>query len=217
MYFRDKTDNEIGGFGVTKAGDLLFIEDFQTVRQNVTAISIKFDDVSVGDFFDDQVDSGRRPEQFARLWIHSHPGDSAEPSLNDERTFQRVFGNCDWAVLFVIARDNSTYARLSFNVGPGGRILIPVEVDYDCHFGPSDHASWDEEYRDNVEIEDILSRSAAGVAGDDKNQRDSSTFPSDFIEQLENMEPAERQLVIDELADKPEFYDGDSEDMSYEY
>jgi hypothetical protein len=31
------------------------------------------------------------------------------------------------------------------------------------------------------------------------------------------MEPAERQLVIDELADRPEFYDRDSEDMSYEY
>jgi hypothetical protein len=47
----------------------------------------------------------------------------------DEETFERVFGNCQRAVLFVLAQDNKTYARLSFNVGTGGQVLIPTEID----------------------------------------------------------------------------------------
>jgi len=80
LYFRDKTDNEIGGFGITEADDLLYVTDFVTVKQQVTAVSVKFDDNSVADFFDSQVDLGRKPEQFARHWLHTHPGSLAEPS-----------------------------------------------------------------------------------------------------------------------------------------
>ena len=34
LYFRDKTDNEVGGFGITKADDLLYVTDFVTVKQD---------------------------------------------------------------------------------------------------------------------------------------------------------------------------------------
>src|SRR5207248_3081559 len=58
------------------------------------------------------------------------PGSSPEPSGTDERTFTRVFGGCDWAVMFICSRTNRTYARLSFFAGPGGSLLIPVAVDW---------------------------------------------------------------------------------------
>ena len=66
LYFRDHGESEIGGFGITKADDLLFVEDFGTVKQDVSVASIAFDDNAVADLFDSQVDAGRRPEQFAR-------------------------------------------------------------------------------------------------------------------------------------------------------
>jgi len=62
------------------------VREFVTVKQEVTAISVRFDDSSVADFFDTQVDLGRKPEQFARIWLHSHPGDSPEPSVIDEES-----------------------------------------------------------------------------------------------------------------------------------
>ena len=68
----------------------------------------------------------------------------------DEETFSRVFGHCDWAVLFVLARFGKTYARLRFNVGPGGQIVIPVAVDFTVPFGSSDHAAWGAEYETNI-------------------------------------------------------------------
>ncbi len=213
LYFRDRSDDEIGGFAITEPDDLLSVTDFITVKQQVTCVSVSFDDEAVANFFEDQVDLGRRPEQFARIWCHTHPGSSPAPSMVDEETFQRVFGTCDWAVMFVLAGDNHTYARLSFNVGPGGQILIPVEIDYSLQFAASDWKSWEAEYLANVTVDkasfdfgmdsDIK---AAGFSGD-------STLPYGFLDELEQMDPDERHLILDELAERPELWDEESEVM----
>ena len=98
-YFRDYGETEISGFGITDPDDLLYVRDFQTIKQEATVASISLDDEAVSAFFEDQVDLGRKPEQFFRLWCHTHPGDSPDPSSTDEETFNRVFGKCDWAVM----------------------------------------------------------------------------------------------------------------------
>jgi len=206
LYFRDKSDNEVGGFGITDPDDLLFVKEFVTVKQEVTAVSVKFDDEAVANFFEDQVDLGRKPEQFARIWLHSHPGNSPEPSFVDEETFERVFGNCQWAVLFVVAQDNKTYAKLNFNVGPGGQALIPTVIDYGQDFGPSDHELWDAEYAANIKATEWLSTRTAEDKSSDKPDLTGYALPYDFIEEFERMEPEERQFILDELADRPDLW-----------
>ena len=62
-------------------------------------LTVQFDDVAVSDFFDEMVDRGLPPERFGRVWIHTHPGDSASPSCVDEETFVRSFGRSDWAIM----------------------------------------------------------------------------------------------------------------------
>ena len=152
-YFCHAGDTEIGGFGISHPDDLLLIEDFVTVCQKTTSVTVAFDDDAVADFYEDQVDQGRIPAQFSRVWLHTHPGNSAIPSSVDEDTFDRVFGNCDWAVMAILARGGQTYARLRFNVGPGGNLLIPVQVDYQIPFAGSEHAAWQAEYDINVHPE----------------------------------------------------------------
>jgi proteasome lid subunit RPN8/RPN11 len=125
---------------------LLYVEDIRLVQQTCTSISVAFDDSAVAEFFDDQIDAGRRPEQFGRIWIHTHPGDSAHPSHVDEDTFGRVFGPCDWAVMFIIARGGETYCRVRFRAGPGGAFEIPVRVDFETNFAGSDFDAWAGEY-----------------------------------------------------------------------
>jgi len=208
LYFRDKSDNEVGGFGITGPDDLLFVKEFVTVKQEVTAVSVKFDDEAVANFFEDQVDLGRKPEQFGRIWCHTHPGQSPGPSIIDEETFTRVFGNCQWAVMFIVAQDNKTYAKLSFNVGPGGQVLIPAEIDYAHDFGPSEQQAWDAEYEANVKATNWLSESDTdSKATSVKDDFSSYALPYDFLDELEKMEPVERQFILDELADRPDLWD----------
>ena len=206
LYFRDKSDNEVGGFGIAEPDDLLFVKELITVKQEVTVVSVKFEDEAVADFFDTQVDLGRKPEQFARIWLHSHPGDSPEPSATDEETFERVFGNCQWAVLFVVAQDNKTYANLSFNVGPGGQVLIPTEIDYSEDFGASDRELWDAEYAANIKEVEWASKRSAEEKRLTRNELCSYALPYDFLDEFEKMEPEERQFVLDELAERPELW-----------
>jgi len=153
LFLRDFGLTEVGGFGITPADDLLFVEDVQPVRQFCTSVTVQFDDAAVADFFDEQIDQGLRPEQFGRIWIHTHPGDSAEPSGVDEETFSRVFDGCDWAVMAILACGGQMYARLRFNVGPSSSLLIPVEVDFSEPFPAADPTAWEQEYETYVGID----------------------------------------------------------------
>jgi hypothetical protein len=152
LFLRDVGETEIGGFGIAPADDLLFVEDVQLVKQTCTWISADFDDQSVAEFFDVQVDEGRKPAEFFRLFMHTHPGTSPQPSGTDEETFARVFGRCDWAVMFILSRGGKSSARLRYNVGPGLDVELPVDVDYGRPFDASDWELWYEEYLANVRV-----------------------------------------------------------------
>lgn len=168
LCLRDLGETEVGGFGVSRPGDLLLVEDVQLVRQVCSSVTVKFEDQSVADYFDVQVDQGRTPEEFARIWIHTHPGDSPHPSGTDEETFARCFGTADWAVMFIIAQGGQAYARLRFGFGPGGEFFLPVEIDFHVPFPAADPAAWEAEYRQMVTAAQEQSRKTpvTALAGD---------------------------------------------------
>ncbi len=159
LHLRDVGPTEVGGFGISNAEDLLLVEDIQLVEQVCTVVSVEFDDDSVADFFDQQVDAGRQPEQFARIWIHTHPGASPFPSGTDEETFKRCFGGVDWAVMHIIAEEGNTYTRARFNVGPGTERRLRSRVEFSQEFPASDHEEWFMEYCDNVTVYDPFTSS----------------------------------------------------------
>jgi len=219
LFMRDVTDNEVGGFGITEAEDLLFVTDFVLVKQKVTAVSVSFEDESVADLFEDQVEAGRQPEQFGRIWLHSHPGSSPEPSMTDEQTFARVFGSCDWSVMCIVAQDGGTYARLRFSAGPGGEVKVPVCVDYNYEFDAADFEVWKQQYLTNV-IEDTafsltgISKNTLGKQQDETDIfgnngfEETSVFTNqDLLGEIDSMEPMEREMLMEELAIRSDFWD----------
>ncbi|MGE3405796.1 MAG: hypothetical protein AB7I37_03215 [Pirellulales bacterium] len=163
LYLRDRGPTEIGGFGLSSDDDLLRIEDFVLVDQVCSSVSVVFQDAAVADYFDRQVDLGRHPQSFGRIWLHTHPGRSAEPSLTDEETWDRVFSDCDWAVMFILARGGQTYARLRINGGWRGDFRLRAEVDYSGRFPASDLSSWQAEY--DKHVEKWVPRPALAAAG----------------------------------------------------
>ena len=195
LFLRDYGETEVGGFGITDSDDLLFIEDIQLVKQTCSWAHVAFDDTSVADLFDRQVDAGRRPEQFARIWVHTHPGDCPRPSLTDEETFSRVFGRAEWAVMFILACEGQSSARLRFNVGPRADLQIPVDIDYTRPFDGCDVKAWEAEYLANVRPQHSTRRviSATEAAFDSAFAPASAIDPDDewyesWLEYSENEE-----------------------------
>ena len=172
QYLCHQGPTEVGAFGISHSDRLLSVEDLVLVRQHCSEVSVEFEDEAVADFFDEQIDDGRRPDQFGRIWLHTHPGDSPHPSSLDEETFNRAFGRCDWAVMFILARGGETFCRLCVNTAPSppgtgtsaSRLSlnssIPVRVNYGT-FSDSDLLlpveTWREEYEDNVLIDTDVS------------------------------------------------------------
>lgn len=153
-FLRDRGPTEIGGFGISPPDDLLLVEDFLLLPQLTTVATVAFEDAAVAEFFDRQVDLGRQPEQFARIWLHTHPGSSADPSSTDEETFDRVFGNCSWAVMGILARGGETYARFRCQSAIALAAEIAVSVDFGEAFPGSDQAAWADEYDACVTVQD---------------------------------------------------------------
>ncbi len=106
----------------------MYLEDIAVLKQKATSVSTNMDDTALADFTDDMVDAGRKPEQFLRIWLHTHPGSSVDPSHTDEITFREAFGDCDWAIMGILGRTGNVYARIRFKAGPGLSLDLPVKT-----------------------------------------------------------------------------------------
>lgn len=182
-FLRDRGPTEIGGFGISAPDDLLLVEDFLLLPQLTTTVTVAFDDAAVAEFFDHQVDLGRRPEQFARIWLHTHPGNSADPSTTDEETFDRVFGNCSWAVMGILARGGETYARFRCQSAISLDAELPVGVSFDAPFPGSDQEAWAGEYDACVTVQEFCNE------------------PRTVRRRLRHLAAAEHELEFDMLED----------------
>src|SRR5438046_3504523 len=134
---------EVAGFGLSHPDDPLYLEDVLVVRQRCTMATVAFDDIAVADLFDAMADAGIPPARFARIWLHTHPGASVDPSGTDEETFARVFGGCDWAIMAILGRTGRTSARLQLSAGPGAAIELRTAVDW---------AAWPDEVADREQM-----------------------------------------------------------------
>jgi hypothetical protein len=163
---------------------------------------------AVADYFDACVDQGLTLNRCARIWLHTHPGTSAEPSGTDEDTFERVFGSCDWALMFILSRTGQTSARLAFNSGPGGQMHLPVQVDWPAWPTLCANRSvaiadvqglWRQEYDAHVRVQPErflpISRLPAGPQRRDAIGRDLERWWQEWEEQLG---PLAEEIASDE-------------------
>lgn len=145
-FIRDLGDTEVGFFAITAPDNPLFVQDIKMVKQTCTSVTVEFDDDAIADFVEDMCLTGYKLDQFFRIWMHTHPGNSASPSGTDETTFKDKFGGCDWAIMFILAKGGETYCRMKFNVGPGHSMELPVHITTQCDYPAPNYDAWVEEY-----------------------------------------------------------------------
>jgi hypothetical protein len=148
---------EVSAFGVTAADDPLYVEALAVPKQECSGAYTDMDADSIAALTDAVVDQGMHPSQFGRVWLHTHPGDSAEPSGTDEKTLTGAdgLGGCDHAVMAILARGGEVYCRLRVK-RLDVEVLIPVKVDWERFprdletAGGLPHDKWLAQYLDCV-------------------------------------------------------------------
>ena len=207
MYCCHAAATEIGGFGISSATDPLVIDAFALVAQTCSSVTVAFDDASVADHAERYVEAGIGPDRSMRIWIHTHPGESATPSMTDERTFASSFGGCDWSAMLIQGRGSERYCRLQFTAGPGTSVLVPVLFDWaslptwlEAHADelPAIIRGWSAELEMNVSVDPVFDSWMQGA--DDPTVRRGFWFDEPASSD-DRMEGSETEALIDAPGD----------------
>jgi len=153
IWMRDRGTTEVAGYGVTATSDPLLVTDFVLIKQKCTIVTFDLDPIDGAEYMERMMDHGLMPWQYSNILIHTHPGNSPNPSEVDETNFVSAFTHPNWAMMFIIAEGGSTYCRLKMNVGPGSVSLLNCVVEYGDPFAGSDEKSWGQEYKEKVSHE----------------------------------------------------------------
>jgi len=147
-YMCKRASTEIGCFAITHPDDRLFVTDLWFPKQECTAATVEFDDESIAEEIDRLSDTHPMDECF-RIWIHTHPGDSPNPSGTDEETFSKVLGHFDWAVMAILAKGGKSYARIKHDAPAG---ITEGKIEYTIPMGmyTDGYEEWDQILEDKV-------------------------------------------------------------------
>jgi hypothetical protein len=86
-----------------------------------------------------------------------------------------------------------------------------VKVDFSAPFGPSQHEAWETEYKANIHVEPGSWGLKAHEPFGHPSSLHQCSVPDDWMAELDLMEPAERKLILDELAVRPDLWGDDRE------
>ena len=145
LFLRDISQNEVCALGISDKNSPLHVVDLVVPKQPVSEVSCNLDMDSVADIYADFAEQNKPVEEFGRVWLHTHPGTSSQPSGTDERTFATNYGNCEWGVMFILARNGSTYSRMSLSAFDL-QLLTDVVINWNTAFPASCEKEWAAEY-----------------------------------------------------------------------
>jgi proteasome lid subunit RPN8/RPN11 len=146
---RDTHDTEVGGWFVSDSLDnLLYVSDFQTVKQTVTTTTVEFDDDDMTDYISRMSEQEIWPAMCQKIWVHTHPGNSSSPSGTDWNTLNSMMEKIDvndWVIMFILAMDNSYTCKLAYKT-PFGNIFQDIKCEFLSYY----YEEWDEEFKKNI-------------------------------------------------------------------
>lgn len=149
---RDLHDTEIAGWFISESPDKLFnIVDFMTTKQTVTVATAEFDDEDLARFTFEMAEKDIMPCQCQKIWVHTHPGNSCQPSGTDEDTFKRMMNQVsmnDWLMMFILAMDDTYYCRVGIKTQFAivYYVLKDSQVDIELYY----EDAWLEEFDKNI-------------------------------------------------------------------
>ena len=152
-HIRDIGSTEICGFGISTIENPTLVIDFVMVPQKCTSATAEMEDDGLLVYQDAMLAKNYDPWQFRSIWIHTHPGSSANPSGTDETTYTKFFKDKDFGIMYILAKGGSEYARIhTQNQFTKQDIIVDCEIDFSSSkaWDASTLKTWDKEYKENV-------------------------------------------------------------------
>ena len=154
LYFRDAGPTEISAIGQTQHNRPDLIVDLHLLKQEASPAFVSLDGEALADYLDTQTTNGLTVDECCRVFLHTHPGNSATPSGTDITTYNEFFANAPWSAFVILARGGQTWAQIRYGGrGPRTSVTANLTVDWSAPFPQTDHKNWRKAYTDNVEIE----------------------------------------------------------------
>lgn len=130
-HFANATENEVAAWGICEDPDNpLLVTDLHLPLQTNNPCYVEMDDDAINRYLVDQTILGRSPEQFMRVWIHTHPGASPTPSSHDRDTFERLTKELPWLVMFIMSEAASMTATYRGPLTSQPNLRLTPTVDY---------------------------------------------------------------------------------------
>ncbi len=156
-FFCKYRPNEFTAYGVFADGEQLLVVDILLPDQRATASTVGHTGLGMERLLERAKRLGYRPNQVARLWIHSHPEGDVTPSPQDQRTFNMCFEEHDWALMVILSHQGRINCHLRMmkpsSLGTGAiQQEISVVVDMTQPFPKSEIKAWQQEYDRHVKV-----------------------------------------------------------------
>ena len=165
-FIRDLGNTEVSFFAISRKEDLGLVVDVKMPYQKGSTAYTEFDEPKLTDFFEDMVDAGYHPEEFGRIWCHTHPGISASPSGKDEDTFKSEFSAPNWAIMFILGKGDKaeTTCRIKYQNHPqlvhvlgshvSKQLDVEIDLNADCPaINQESRDAWKAEYEERCAVQ----------------------------------------------------------------
>lgn len=110
--WRDMGDTEVTGFFITEKDNPLTVVDAILAKAKCSMASVDISAESLQDMYLEQSKNGIYPGQLL-IWWHTHPGNSANPSTEDIKTFNELGRDRTTNMMYILAKNDNETMKLS--------------------------------------------------------------------------------------------------------
>lgn len=114
-----KKGQETAFWGVTDPDNPMYVTDIECVKHYGRHSYVEFDDEALMDWTMQMAGQGIYADRCRRVWIHTHPGNSAAPSSVDWNTMNRLSAGAPYMIMLIVAMDNSTTCHMQSQLSCG--------------------------------------------------------------------------------------------------
>ena len=159
---------EACAYGVTRATDDTYVERLHIPHQSCSVTYCESDEGQLSEHLLDAEMGVCNQDQIGRVWLHTHPAHSAQPSQIDENTFRDGWhGPHEFYTMMILAEGGQTYCRTRHagDATSDARTPSQIRVDWAALPAlipqlPALTATWTAEYAEKVKLRDVVGAAA---------------------------------------------------------